>query len=120
MENEKTKLDDLIDHVEDYFKTRQELSKLIAAEKSSVVLSSVVTNLVFLLIFSMVFLFASIALAYGVSHYLGSSFAGFLSVAGLYLVIGIVLVVKQDKWLKAPLANVVIKNFFKDDHHEAN
>ena len=48
MENEKTKVDDLIDHVEEYFHTRQELSKLVAAEKSSMVLSSVITSLVFL------------------------------------------------------------------------
>ncbi len=120
MENEKTKVDDLIDHVEEYFQTRQELSKLVAAEKSSVILSSVITNLVFLLIFSLVFVFASIALAYGISQYFGQAFAGFLAVALLYLVIGIVLYAKQDQWLKTPLANAVIKSFFKNDNHETN
>ena len=50
---------------------------MVAAEKSSVVLSSVVTNLVFLLIFSLVFVFASIALAYAISQYFGQDFAGF-------------------------------------------
>jgi hypothetical protein len=120
MENEKTKVDDLIDHVEEYFKTRQELSKLVAAEKSSVVLSAVIANLVFLLIFSLVFIFASIALAYGISQYFGQAFAGFLAVAMLYLLVGIVLFVKQDQWLKTPLANAVIKNFFKSTDHETN
>ncbi len=120
MENEKTKVDDLIDHVEEYFHTRQELSKLVATEKSSVILSSVVTNLIFLLIFSLVFVFASIALAYGISQYFGQAFAGFLAVAVLYLLVGIILYAKQDQWLKTPMANAVIKNFFKDNDHEAN
>jgi len=113
MENEKTKVDHLIDHVEDYFQTRQELSKLVAAEKSSAVLSSVVTNLVILLIFTLVLVFASIALAYGISEYFGRAFAGFLAVAILYLFLGIILYSKQDQWLKTPLANAVIKAFFK-------
>ena len=120
MENEKTKVDLLIDHVEDYFQTRQELSKMIAAEKSGVVLSSVITNLVFLLVFILVLVFASIALAYGISQYFGQAFAGFLAVSIFYLVIGIVLYAKQDRWLKTPLANAVIKNFFKTNDDETN
>ncbi len=118
MENEKTKVDDLIDHVEEYFQTRQELSKMIAAEKSSTILSAVVANLVILSIFLLVFVFASIALAYGISQYFGQAFAGFLAVAILYLIIGVLLYMKQDKWLKTPVANAVIKNFFQNQHDE--
>jgi hypothetical protein len=120
MENEKTKIDLLIDHVEDYFRTRQELSKLIAAEKSSVILSSVITNFIFLLVFSLVFIFASIALAYGIAKYFGEPYAGFLAVALLYLLTGIILFVMKEKWLKTPLANAVIRNFFKTEPHETN
>jgi len=118
MENEKTKIDHLIEHAEEYFQTRQELSKLVAAEKSSTILSSVVTSLIMLLIFILVIVFASIALAYGISQYFGQAFAGFLSVAVFYLLIGILLYVKQDKWLKAPMANAVIKNFFQNENDE--
>lgn len=120
MENEKTKLDDLIEHAEEYFKTRQELSKMIAAEKISSILSSVVANLILLSIFLLVFVFASIALAYGISQYLGQAFAGFLAVAVLYLFIGIILYAKRDKWLKAPMANAVIQNFFQSGNNDKN
>jgi len=120
MENEKTKLDDLIEHAEEYFKTKQELSKMIAAEKSSSILSAVVVNLILLSIFLLVFVFASIALAYAISQYVGQAFAGFLAVAVLYLFIGILLYVKQDKWLKTPMANAVIKNFFQSGHDDKN
>jgi hypothetical protein len=118
MENEKTKVDLLVEHVEDYFKTRQELSKLIAAEKAGVVLSSVITNLILLCIFLFVFLFASIALAFGISQLLGQHYAGFLIVAGLYFLIGIILFAKRKQWLMTPMANAVIKNFFKNENDE--
>ena len=120
MKNEETKVDQLIDHVEDYFKTRQELSKLVAAEKSSMILSSVVTNLVIGFIFFLVFVFASIALAYGISQMIGQAYAGFLAVAVLYLIIGLALFANRDRWLKTPVANAVIKNFFKENDHEKN
>ena len=120
MENEKSKVDQLIEHAEEYFQTRQELSKMIAAEKSSSILSAVVANLVILSVFLLVFIFASIALAYGISQYFGQAFAGFLVVAILYLVIGIILYVNQDKWLKTPMANAVIKNFFQSQDDEKN
>lgn len=116
--NEKSKIDDLIEHVEEYFQTRQELGKLVMAEKSSAVLSSVVTSIVLLFVFLLVFIFASIALAYGISQYAGQAYAGFLAVAFLYFVIGIILYANREKWLKTPMANAVIKNFFKNQEHE--
>ncbi|MCX6292210.1 MAG: phage holin family protein [Bacteroidetes bacterium] len=118
MENEKTKVDHLIDHVEEYFKTRQELSKMIAAEKSSVIISSVMANLVILFVFFFVIVFASIALAYAISQYFGQAYAGFLAVALIYLIFGVILFVKQDQLLKTPMANAVIKNFFKTQDDE--
>ena len=118
MENEKTKVDHLVDHVEEYFQTRQELGKMIVAEKSSMIISSVVSNLVIVFIFFVVFMFASIALAYGISQMVGQAYAGFLAVAILYLVIGFLLYSNQDRWLKTPVANAIIRNFFKDQNHE--
>lgn len=118
MENEKSTVDQFIDHVEDYFQTRQELVKLIAAEKSSTVISTMVTSLVLISIFLLAFVFASIALAYGISQYAGQAYAGFLAVAIIYLAVGILFYVNRDKWLKTPMANVIIKNFFKQQQHD--
>jgi len=118
MENEKPKVDQLIDHVEEYFQTRQELSKLVAAEKSSVVISSLIANLILFFVFLLVFIFGSIALAYCISQYFGKPFSGFLVVASVYLLVGIILVMKKDKWLKIPMENAIIKSFFKKDGHE--
>ena len=118
METEKSNVDELITHVEEYFQTKQDLVKMIAAEKSSVMISSVVTNLVIVFIFFIVFIFASIALAYGISQMIGEAYSGFLAVAVIYLVIGLTFYFNRDKWLKMPMANAIVKNFFKDHHHE--
>ena len=118
METEKSKVDQLIDHAEQYFQTRQELSKMIAAEKSSVIISSVVSNLAIAFIFFFVFLFASIALAYGLSQAIGEAFAGFLIVAFLYFILGIILFAMRDRLIKTPITNTIIKSFFKEQDDE--
>lgn len=120
MKNEESKIDHLVEHVEEYFQTRQELSKLIAAEKSSVILSAVFANMLIVFIFFFVLVFASIALAYGISQMIGQAYAGFLVVAVLYLVIGVLFFANRERWLKTPMENAVIKNFFKDHDHESN
>ena len=120
MKNEETKVDQLIDHVEEYIKTRQELTKMVVAEKSSIIVSSLVSNLVIVFIFFFVFVFASIALAYGISEMMGQAYAGFLAVAMLYFIIGLVLYANRGRWLKMPISNAVIKIFFKKNGHESN
>src|ERR1044071_7917182 len=116
MEQEPSKIDQLIDHVEEYVKTRQELNKMIAAEKSGMIVSSLVSGIVLGLLFFFVFVFASIALSFGLAQLIGQTYAGFLVVAAFYLLIGVVLTVKKEKWLKSPVANAVVRNFFKEQH----
>ena len=120
METLQTKITNLTEHVEDYIKTREELAKLIAAEKSSVVAGEMVSSLVLLLIFSTVFLFFSFAAAYLIAELSGKEYYGFISVTGLYLLIGILLYANRQRWLKNPVINSVIKNFFKTENHEQN
>lgn len=119
MKNEETNIDQLMDHVEEYIKTRQELARLVVAEKSSVILSSVASNLLIILIFFFVFVFASIALAYGISQVIGQAYSGFLAVSVLYLIIGLALYINRERWLKIPMQNSVIRNFFKKNGHES-
>lgn len=115
---EKEKIDTLIDHAEHYFKTRQELSKMIIADKTSTILSSVMAGFVLFFIFFFVFVFASFSMAYFISGYYGNTSLGFVAVTALYLFSGLLLYFNRDKWMKAPMINVIIKNFFKHDVHE--
>lgn len=120
LEEEKTKIDDLIDHAEQYFKTRQELSKLVAAEKAGIAVSSLVAGIVVFAIFFFVIVFASLALAYLISEYTGKIYYGFAAITLLYLIAGIILNAKKEQLLQTPVMNAFIKNFFKNDNDEQN
>jgi len=117
-EEEKSTVDRLIAHTEEYFKTRQELSKLVAAEKTSTISSAVISSLIIFMIFFFVIVFVSIALAYALAMYFGATVYGFLTVAGLYLLAGIMLLTNKKKWIEIPFANLMIKNFFKDPDND--
>ena len=118
MQEEKSTFDNLISHAEEYFQTRQELSKLVAAEKTSNIGSVVVSSLIIFVIFFFVIVFSSIALAYGLALYFGETFYGFLTVAGMYLLAGMLLFFNRKKWIETPFANMMIKNFFKEADDE--
>lgn len=120
LEEEKTKIDDLIDHTEQYFKTRQELSKLVAAEKASIVISSLVSGIAIFVIFFFVIVFASLALAHFISEYTGKVYIGYLAVMLFYFIAGIILNAKKEQWLQTPVMNAFIKNFFKNENDEQN
>ncbi|MBK8846213.1 MAG: phage holin family protein [Bacteroidetes bacterium] len=114
---EKEKIEHLIEHAEEYINTRQELLKLIVAEKTSTVLSSVMSNLIISFIFFFVFVFASFGLAYFIAEYIGKTYLGFIATAGIYFVIGLLLHWNREKLLRTPFMNSIIKNYFKDEQN---
>ena len=118
MENIKHKVDGLIDDVENYFKTKEELTKLIAAEKSSRIASEMFSGIIIFFIFLTVFLFLSFSLAYLIAEYTGKLYIGFASVTFVYLLSGFLLYANRERWLKVPMINSMIKSFFNEQNHE--
>jgi hypothetical protein len=104
----------LVDRVEEYIETQKQLGKLRAIEKASIASSSIVSNLAIIFLFLLVFLFFSVALAYVIAEYYGKTSIGFGSVGLLYLLIGIVLYIKRDAWIKLPVSNSLISKLM--DH----
>jgi hypothetical protein len=113
MEEEKSPIDNLFGDVNKYVNTRIDLITLKVAEKSAEAASGVVTGVILLVIFLFFILFGSFALAIGLSQLLDSGYAGFLIVAGIYLLTGILLAMNKDKWLAEPIQDMVVKQFFK-------
>jgi len=101
-------------HVEEYIRTREQLTKLTVAEKSSEIAGELFSAIVLVIIFSMVFIFISFAGAYYIAEVTGKTYMGFISVTGFYLLIGIILAMNKNRWLKEPVMNSIIKNIFKD------
>ena len=118
MRHEKNKIDDLVEHVESFIETQQQLTQIKIAEKSSTIGASMLSGIIIGSFLLMVFLFASIALAFLLGNYFGKIYVGFFAVAGIYFVIALLLLLMKEPLLKTPIANIIIKNFFKENQHE--
>ncbi len=105
----------LVNNVEDYIETQKELARLHVIEKVSSASSAAASNLIIVLLFMLMFLFFSLALAWLLSEYFGKTSIGFSLMGCVYLLIGIILVIKKDSWLVNPMMNSMIK---KMSEHE--
>ena len=56
------------------------------------------------------FLMLNIGLALLIGRAIGEIYYGFFIVAGFYLVVIAILYSLRDKWLKAPISNLIIKS----------
>ena len=110
MENQSGSVESLIDRVKSYVETRIELLKLKAIDKSSSFLSYLILIVLIIGIGFTVFILLSIALALFIGDLLGRSYYGFLIVAGFYIIAGLVVLIFRRRWIKAPIANSMIKN----------
>jgi len=120
MQEEKSKIEHFAEHAQEYLKTREELAKLKALDKAGAMGSAAMSELVVFAVFMFVIAFASIALAFAASSLLGSSFAGFGAVALLYLILGILLALNKEKWLKKRFADSIIHHYFKSNSHDTH
>jgi fatty acid desaturase len=118
MEKAYAKVEELADNVKEYINTRVESVKLAAAEKSSMVISNVIAVLVVGVVFLLFVIFAGAALAFGLSEWIGKTWAGFLIVAGLYLLIGIVVWKARERIIRLPVMNALIRQLFPNEDEE--
>lgn len=118
MEKAFAKVEELADTVKDYVNTRIESAKLGIAEKSSAIIANVAAGLIVITFFLLFFLFGSIALAFGLGEWIGKTWAGFLIVAGFYLLVGIVVWTARVKIIQLPVMNALIKQLFGEEDEE--
>ena len=115
MSNSFEKWEGLTDHVKEYINTRVELTKLAIAEKTSRVISQLIAITIVTLFFLFVLIFGSIAGAWALSNWIGKPYAGFLIVAGIYLVLGIIFWAARGRLLLYPIMNAIIRQLQKKD-----
>jgi hypothetical protein len=114
----RAEFEEMAGHAKEYVNVKVDILKLKAAEKSSAVLSAVLSFLVVAFIFTIFLVFISIALAYVTAAWLGSMALGFLCVGGLYFLIGIFIWLSREKLIRLPIMNQIIAELFKDAEHE--
>src|ERR1044072_9469396 len=111
-------VEELTDHVKDYITTKVEITKLRLAEKTSLTIGNIIAALVVAVLFLFVILFGSIAGAWALSDWIGKNYAGFLIVAGFYLLVAIIVWFARGKLIRFPVMNAIIKMLHKKDDDE--
>jgi Putative Actinobacterial Holin-X, holin superfamily III len=111
MEKEQSKntLESLFESASDYVETRVELTKLKATKKSSEIVSTLASKLILGGICFFVLMVLNIAVGLLLGELLGKSYYGFFVLAAFYSLVGIVLYVSREKWIKNPVANAMIQ-----------
>jgi len=113
-ENSKPEIDEIVEALKSYVNTSADLYKMKATAKGAEIASSAIINIVIAVFVSMVFLFASLALAFCLSEYFDKMYMGFLIVAGFYSLIAVVIYISRDKWLKGSLIDNIIKAIYSN------
>ncbi len=97
----------------EYLENKTELWKLKVVDKTSEAVSSIAEKAILFVIGIIFFILLNIALALLIGYLLGQSFYGFFIMAGLYGIVGLVLHLSRDKWIKTPVSNMIIQKFLK-------
>lgn len=109
-----------MEHIRDYVNARIDAIKLSIAEKVSAVLANILAGLVVAFVFLLFVILLSIGLSLIIGIWVGHTWAGFLIVAALYLLIGILVWTARGKLIRLPIMNAIIQQLFKndEDHQE--
>ena len=109
-----TKMEELASHAKDYINTKIDQVKLNTAEKTSSVLANIIAGRIVAKVFIFFLVFSSIAGAYALSGWIGETYAGFLIVAGFYLLTGFVVWLGKERIIRIPVMNSIIRQLFKN------
>ena len=93
----------------EYLETRIELIRLQTVNKSSDLLSHILTQFILITLLILFFLMVNIGLALWVGDVLGKLYYGFFIVAGLDGVVGLIFFLLRKSWLKEPINNLMVR-----------
>lgn len=108
MEYRKTPVEQLLQDTKDYIVAQRNLALTVLSKKGADAFFVIITSVVFLLIGWFFMIFLSFALAYALGNWIGYTSIGFLIVAALYFMIGLIAWINRDRWIRTPL----LKLFF--------
>ena len=121
MEKTFAKAEELAEHIKEYVNIRIDSVKLSAAEKSSKLTANIFAALIAAFVFLLFIVFASTALAFVFSKLTGEFYWGFLIVAGIYLIIGLIVWSMRERILRIPIMNAILQQLFnEEDDDEEN
>jgi hypothetical protein len=109
------KLEKLTENLNKYAQTNLDLIKYQAAERSCVIGSKLIVNLILLLVTVLLVLFISLGVSSYLSDYYKNNTIGFIIVAGFYLLLGFILLIGKRSLMERPLRDKIIRHVFSRD-----
>ncbi len=115
MEEQTELIDELIDKGHDYGKTTLNLIKLRALDKTSDVLSNLISWLPVFIAATLFFLILNIGIAIWLGELLGAIYYGFFAVAGFYALLALACFIFRKSLLKNPLNDSIINQILGEE-----
>jgi uncharacterized protein YqhQ len=112
-------IEQLLESVNKYGKTSTELWKLKAVDKTAELLASTTKVLLLLFLFVISFLFCAIGLALFLGNLYANMPMGFLLTGLLFALVGLLVYIMRNHWIKWPLRNAIIHAILKNNHASA-
>lgn len=108
MEEKYKFIDSLVSSAETYGKTSIELIKLKTVDKVADVVSTLVASLPVVIALTLFFITLNFGISLWLGELLGHTYLGFFLVAAFYGLVGLILYLFRNKWIKKPLNNSMI------------
>ena len=118
MERAFSRVEELVVNMKDYIRSKIEGAKITAAEKTSGVMSIIIAGMIVAGLLLLFVFFAGIALAIGIGAWIGNTWAGFLLVAVLYLLIALIVWKGRNKLIRLPIMNALIRQLMKNNEED--
>ena len=99
----------LVDHLKKYIATNIEKVRLEFVERTAVIVAGLINQLVVGIVFLLFIVTVSIGLGIYLSTFFDNNFAGFFIVAGVYLLLGIIMLASGKKMIEEPSRDLLIK-----------
>jgi len=108
-------IEELIEKVEQYGKTTIELVKLKTLDKSSDVISNLISWLIVAIFAVLFFLILNIGLALWIGELMGKSYYGFFVISGFYALLALVFGIFRKQLIKNPVNNSIIEQVLEEE-----
>jgi uncharacterized membrane protein len=108
-------MEELFLKLKEYADVRLDLFRLKSTNKIAALMSFLISIVFFIIFFGMVLACLTVGLALLLGELLGKTYLGFFATAGLYIIVGIILYAKKDKFVKKPITDKIIKEFSEED-----
>jgi uncharacterized membrane protein YGL010W len=106
-----TLLETLFGQSKEYLENRVDLIKMKVADKTASIASTVITGIVLFVVFFIFFIVLNIGLGLLIGDLVGRASWGFLILAALYAIAGLVLFSARNKIFKSPVTAMIFRKF---------